>query len=198
MPAVSAYFPDQPGAAAPADAALLARIAAGDQVAFAALYDRHSTPLYRRAYRLLGQREAAEDAVQTAFLNVWRRAGTFDPARGDAGAWLMVSVSHAAIDQLRGRAGRARGDAPLDGLVTRAASDDPHAVVVARERRGLVRVGVAALPAAQREAVTLTYFAEMDGTALATHEGVPLGTVKGRLRLARAKLRDTFAALGLD
>jgi len=136
MPAASAHPPDQPDAAN-ADAALLARIAAGDQTAFAVLYDRHSAPLYRRTRRLLGEREAAEDAVQTAFLNVWRGAGTFTPARGDAGAWLMASASHAALDQLRGRAGRARGDVPLDALAERAVPDDPHAAVAPDEHRHL-------------------------------------------------------------
>jgi len=195
---------DQPRHAAaaalsdPDDAALLVAVAAGDHAAFAALYARYHTPLYRRAHRLLGDHEGAEDAVQAAFLNVWRRAASFDPARGAARSWLYASTRHAAVDAVRRRAVLARGVVSLDRTGALASADDPAAQAERRERRLAVWRGLGDLPAAQREALELAYFAELTCAEIAARLAVPVGTAKGRLRLAREKLRVALAPLGPD
>src|SRR3954453_13806996 len=113
----------EPGVAA--DAALLAGIAARDQQAFAALYDRYGRLVFRRAYRLLRERGAAEDVTQEVFLRVWRRAAPFDPARGTVRAWLVVSAHHAALDMLRGSRGHALRELPLLAIRSTATADGP-------------------------------------------------------------------------
>jgi len=181
------------------DARLLVAIVAGDQVAFAALYDRYGARTYHQAYRVLGDSGAAEDVVQEVFLKVWRRAALFDATRGSVGAWLFVATRHAALDALRRPTGRARAEVPLDLLGERAApAQDLAMTVVAGERSAALSVGLATLPVPQREAVVLTYFAELSVTEVAARMAVPSGTVKGRLRLARARLRAVLAPLGLD
>ncbi len=167
------------------DDALLAAVAGGDR-------------LYRHAYRLLGDREAAEDAVQAAFLNVRRRAASFDPARGAAAGWLFAATRNAVVDTLRWDAVHTRGAVPLDRLARLAATDDTPTLAECRERRVLVRRGLAALPVAQREALELAYDADLTCAAIAARLALPLGTVKGRIRLARAKLRVVLAPLGAD
>ena len=183
----------------PDDTYLLAAIVAGDQAAFVTLYDRYGTRTYQQVYRVLGEAGAAEDVVQEVFLKVWRRAALFDATRGSVGAWLFVAARHAALDALRRPTGRARAEVPLDLLGERAApAQDLAMTVVAGERSAALSVGLATLPVPQREAVVLTYFAELSVTEVAARQAVPSGTVKGRLRLARARLRAVLAPLGLD
>ncbi len=177
------------------DAALLVAVAAGDHAAFAALYARYHAPLYRHAYRLLGEREAAEDAVQAAFLNVWRRAVGFDPARGAARAWLFASTRNAVTDALRRRAVHARGAVSLDRLTGLIVADDTPTLAERRERHRSIGRGLAALPAAQRESLELAYFGGLTCAEIAARTAVPIGTAKGRLRLGREKLRDVLAPL---
>jgi len=185
------------GAASPSPcadkSALLTAIAARDQAAFAELYDRYSTPAFRLAYQLLGERGAAEDVVQEVFLTIWRRAAGFDAARGNVQAWLLTSVRHAVISRLRGKQGRARFDVSIDALAGFANTDDPQATAEANERSTLVRHGLGTLPAAQREVIELAYFAELTCEEIAARTAVALGTAKGRLRLARGRLRTVLA-----
>ena len=177
------------------DADLLAAITDGDQAAFAALYDRHHRFAFQLARKLLDDREAAEDVVQEVFLGVWQRAATFNPARGAAKTWLLSSVHHAAISRTRGRWAHDRRAVALDDGLRLRAADDPHAAVEAAERAVGVRVGLATLPAPQREAMELYYFADLSCAELAAQTATALGTVKGRLRLARAQLRATLDPL---
>jgi len=186
-----------PASAFADEAALLTAIVARDQVAFAALYDRYSTPAFRLAYQLLGERGAAEDVVQEVFLAIWRRASGFDAERGNVQAWLLTSVRHAAISRLRGKHGRARLDVSIDALAGFATNDDPQAAVEASERRAIVRRGLGTLPQAQREAIELAYFAELTCEEIAARTAVALGTTKGRLRLARSRLRTLLAPIVL-
>lgn len=177
------------------EAVLLTAIAAHDQVAFAALYDHYSIPAYTLAYYILGERGAAEDVVQEVFLAIWHRASSFDQTRGNVRAWLLTSVRHAAISRMRGKQGRARFDVSLDALADIANKDDPQAAVEANERHEGVQRGLSALPFAQREAVELAYFAELTCAEIADRTAVALGTAKGRLRLARARLRTLLAVV---
>lgn len=190
------------GAAAPSpfadEAALLTAIAARDQAAFAELYDRYSLAAFRLAYQLLGERGAAEDVVQEVFLAIWRRAAGFDAARGNVQAWLLTSVRHAAISRLRGKQGRARFDVPLDALAGFADTDDPQAAAEANEQCAMIRRELGTLPDAQREVIELAYFAELTCEEIAARTAVALGTAKGRLRLARGRLRTILAPIVME
>ena len=195
MVAVAKRAPAQaiPEQDSPTDTALLAAIAAGAEDAFVTFYERHRAQAYHVAHRHLGHHEAAEEVVQEVFLAVWRRAGSFDPARGAAGAWLLTSVRHAAVSRMRGRWAHERRAVPLDTQRLLATTNDPATLAEAGERRALIRAGLATLPAAQREAVLLTYFEGLTGTQLAAQTAVALGTAKRRLQLGRARLRTALA-----
>src|ERR671916_2314429 len=105
----------------PADDELIMAIARGDHPALLALYDRHGRVAYGLARRILGEAGAAEEAVQDAYLRIWRRASTFDAARGGARSWLLTIVHHCAIDLLRRRAGAPPVVAGLDEMADRRA-----------------------------------------------------------------------------
>jgi len=173
----------------PSDERLLRAIGDDDQTAFAALYDRHCLAAFHLARKLLADHEAAEEVVQEVFLNVWRRAATFDPARGAARTWLLSSVHHAAISRTRGRWAHERRAVGLDEHPLLAAPDDPAAAFEVAERDGRLRGALGTLPVSQRQAVELHYFAGLTCAELALHTATPLGTVKGRLRMARVSLR---------
>ncbi len=174
------------------DSSLLDRIARRDPAGIALLYDRYGALAFALAYRLLSDRGAAEDVVQGAFLAVWRRAGTYDATRGTARAWLLTIVHHQAIDALRSR--RARGGVMLDiDRVATFVGDHDTATTVERGLEGeRVRAALATLPADQRQVVDLAYFGGLTHSEIAARIGIPLGTVKGRMRLALGKLRGTL------
>ena len=178
------------------DSALLAAIVARDGAAFGELYARYGVLAYAPGLPACWANMASpKDVVQEVFLSIWRRAATFDPTRGNVGAWLLTSVRHAAISRLRGKQGRARFDVPIERIAGLAAWDDPQAAVEAHELREGVRRGLATLPAAQREAIELAYFAGLTCEEIAARTAVALGTAKGRLRLARGRLRTILAPM---
>jgi RNA polymerase sigma-70 factor (ECF subfamily) len=180
------------------DEALLVAIAGREERAIAALYDRYGGLAYSLAYRILGERGAAEDAVQEAFLSVWRRAASFAAERGSVRAWLLSIVHHRAIDRLRGKTGRARHDAPLDELDRVVAVEDPWREVADNLQRDLLRQVLATLPDAQRRTIELAYFDGYTQQQIAGLMGVPVGTVKGRMRLGLHKLRDVLDQAGIE
>jgi RNA polymerase sigma-70 factor (ECF subfamily) len=155
--------------------------------AMEALYDRHSRAALGLAVRMLGEREAAEEVVQEAFLALWRYAQRFDAARGSVRTWLLGIVHHRAIDRLRGRP----QVAPLPDEL--GADPSPTADVWRQTAQRLDRQAITGaldqLPAEQREAIELAYFGGLTQAQIALALGIPLGTVKGRMRLALARLR---------
>ena len=177
---------------AASDDTVLAAIARGDEAAVAALYDRYGALAYALAYRILQDRGAAEDVVQDVYLGVWRRAGSYQPGRGSVRTWLLSSVHHRAIDRLRGTAGRARRDVPLDAA-SGPVGEDPWREVETTLQREAVRHGLAGLPAEQCRALELAYYGGYTQTQIAELTGVPLGTVKGRMRQGLRKLRELLA-----
>ncbi len=183
---------DPAGAAEKIDEALLAAIATGDGSALGQLYDRYAALALAVAYRVLGERNAAEDAVQDAFLAVWRRVDSYDASRGAVRSWLLTIVRNGAIDRRRGRHARALQDTPLDDVAFRlaTAAEETFAAVAATVEAERVRAALAALPAEQREAIELAYFGGLTQHEIATHTGAPLGTVKGRMRLGLHKMRE--------
>jgi RNA polymerase sigma-70 factor (ECF subfamily) len=175
------------------DDELIAAVARGDHPALLALYDRHGGIAYGLACRVLGEAGAAEEAVQEAFLRVWRRAETFDPSRGRARPWLLTIVHHCAIDLLRRRAGAPPVVAGLDEIAERMPAVDAWSDLSGRLDSERVRAAVAALPGEQRRAIEMAYFDGLTHREIAERDGLPLGTVKGRLRLGLRRLYGLLA-----
>jgi RNA polymerase sigma-70 factor, ECF subfamily len=173
-------------------------MAAGSQDALAQLYDRYSGLAYGIALRVLGDPGRAEDAVQEAFLNVWNRAAAFDPARGSLRAWLLTAVRNRSIDYLRGRGAHERREQDLEPVAaTVGAFSDPWHEVSLKLERDAVHEALTSLPPEQRQAVELAYFGGYSQTEIADLTRVPLGTVKGRMRLALEKLSSYLRGRGL-
>ncbi len=180
------------------DDELLAAVGRRDETAVAALYDRYGRLAFSVAYRILGDQGAAEDVVQEAFLSVWRRAASFQPGRGSVRTWLLSIVHHRAIDRLRGTAGRARRDTALEEVDRVAALDDPWRDVELTLQRDVLKKGLATLPEEQRRTIELAYFGGYTQTEIAGAMGVPVGTVKGRMRIGLQKLRALLSGGGVE
>ena len=171
----------------PSDEALLRRVVARDETAFHLLYRRHAPAVMAVAYRMLGDREAAAETTQQTFLRLWECARTIDPHERRLRPWLLLVARNAAID--RGRRKRL-GLASFARIFSHATVERDTAEVVlervtAREARDLLAV----LSDEQRAVVELAYFGELTQTEIAATLGVPLGTIKSRLRLALGHLR---------
>ncbi len=175
------------------DDVLISAVAGGDHPALLALYDRHGRVAYGLAYRILGDAGAAEEAVQDGYLRVWRRASTFDAARGGVRSWLLTIVHHCAIDLLRRRTGAPPVIAGLDEIADRQAVPDAWSDVSQRLESERVHTAVATLPGEQRRAIEMAYFDGLTHREIAERDGLPLGTVKGRLRLGLRRLHGLLA-----
>ena len=180
-----------------ADDVLLQLVHLGNESALGALYDRYGKLAYSLAYRILGDVQAAEDAVQEAFINIWRRAGSFSSNRGTARTWIMAVVHHRSIDIGRRRRGLTPRELPLE---TVQLPEDPRdtwsEVSNTLDRELLVRC-LEQIPEPQREAIQLAYFEGYTQREIAELKGIPLGTVKGRIRIGMAKLRGQLQEMGL-
>jgi RNA polymerase sigma-70 factor, ECF subfamily len=180
-------------AAADADRFALQRMVRGDHDALAEVYDRHARLLFSLALRIVGRQPDAEDVLQEVFTQVWRQAGRYDTSRGTVAGWLVMLTRSRALDRLR----RERGAAAAD--VDWASIDivDPDAAVdlrlVTAERAGRLRAALEALPEAQRTPLELGYYEGLSQSAIAARLGVPLGTIKTRMRQALLRLRDALA-----
>jgi len=173
------------------DRELLERVARGDVAALRTIYEQHASRAITIAYRILRNREEAEDVVQETFLEVWRRSAQFDPGRGGAVAWVVTIARSRAIDRLRARniAGRTIASA-ADETVGLLPVPPPSPVAETQRRRDERRIAAAlgTLPAAQRRTIELAYFEGLSQSEIAVKTASPLGTVKMRVRLAMAKL----------
>lgn len=180
------------------DRDLAVRLAAGNQDALAELYDRYGRLAYAVALRVLGDAGRAEDAVQEAFLKVWNNASQFDAAKGSLRTWLVTAVRNRSIDQLRGRSAHERTERQLDlDVASIGPTSDPWREVSLSLERKAVRDALSNLPAEQRQAVELAYFGGYTHREIAGMTGVPLGTVKGRMRLALEKLSSYLQGTGM-
>jgi RNA polymerase sigma-70 factor, ECF subfamily len=189
VPVSSVVLPDGPRDS-DGDTALVLAIAAGDVTALDRLYLLYRPLAFAAAYALLREPQAAEDAVHDAFLKVWRAAASFQPARGSLRAWLLTIVRNVAIDHLRTRRLAPHHQATLDrdDLHTGSDLDVASTVEAATEARRL-HAALLTLPPAQRHAVELTFFGGLTHGEIASKTGLPLGTVKGRVRLGLRRLR---------
>lgn len=179
-----------------ADELLLTAIARGDPEALGALYDRYGGLAFGLAQRLLGDRELAEDVVQEAFLAVWRHAASFDAGRGSVRAWLLTSVRHRCIDVLRGPRRGLKLEESVEAAVREAGSDEVWEEVARTLQAADIQRALDGLPDEQRNVVRLAFFGGLTHAQIAAQLQVPLGTVKGRMRLALEKLRETLGASG--
>ena len=179
------------------DSTLVALVAEGQVPAFEALYDRHRAQAFGLAMRITRRPGIAEEVTQDAFLNLWRKAAQFDPARGSLGSLLLTFVRHRAIDALRSGARRER-DVGLQGPAEHLeAPERTHEEVAHREDSRTAHRLVEELPDDQREVIELAYFAGLTQGEIAARVGIPLGTVKGRSRLALEKLRRSVTTESL-
>jgi RNA polymerase sigma-70 factor, ECF subfamily len=169
------------------DEALLGALAAEDLTALAELYDRYGRLAYSLAYRILGESEAAEDVVQDAFLSAWRGALSYRRDRGNPRAWLLSIVHHRAVDILRRKT--TFRPAPLEAAELHPSDDDTAATAESNVEQRTVREALEALPQAQRRTIELAYFGGYTHVELSELMGVPLGTVKGRMRIGLQKMR---------
>lgn len=176
------------------DDRMLDLLARGEPEGVEMLYDRYSGLAYTLALRVLNDSGAAEDVVQEAFLSIWRRASTYRSDRGSLRTWVCSIVHHRALDRLRGRAGRARQDVALEHapVAVTSVSDTWDRVADELEREEIHKALVE-LSVEQRETIELSYFGGYSQTEISELMKVPLGTVKGRTRLALRKLRGALA-----
>ncbi len=179
--------------AAASDDRMLDLLAKGEPEGVEMLYDRYSGLAYTLAFRVLNDAGAAEDVVQEAFLSIWRRASTYRSDRGSLRTWVCSIVHHRALDWLRGRAGRARQDVALEHapVAVTSVSDTWDRVATDLERDEVGRA-LTELSVEQRETIELAYFGGYSQAEISELMNVPLGTVKGRTRLALRKLRGVL------
>ncbi len=178
-----------------ADEELMPLIGEKDPEAFEVFYDRHGGAAYSLAYRMVGERAAAEDIAQEAFISIWRSGARFDRTRGSVRSWMLSIVRNRAIDALRSRAGKAPklgfdDDAILE---QRPAAERTEEEAMRREVASEVRGALGELPGEQSKVIELAYFGGFSQSEISRMLGVPLGTVKGRMRLGLAKIRGELA-----
>lgn len=176
------------------DPALLTSIAKGDQQAFSQLYDHSSTLLYTLAFRILGNREEADELLQDVYLEVWRKVARYDTGRGTPIAWLITLTRSRAIDRLRARAVRGQNTTmPLDATLSSRVADlgpSPYETQADQELRIAVGNAITSLPTAQQQAIELAYYDGLSHNEIAARLNQPLGTVKTRIKLGMSKLRE--------
>jgi RNA polymerase sigma factor (sigma-70 family) len=179
------------------DASLVARCAAGDDLALAGLYDRYGRAAYGLALRIVRDPSLAEDAVQEGFLAAWRGAARFDAARAKASTWLLSLVHHKAVDLVRRE--EARPAQPTAEVPEPEAGEDEvsRSAMDGYERRR-IDAALDRLSTSQREVLVLAYFDGLTQTELADRLGEPLGTIKSRTHAALARLRVVLGEDGAD
>jgi RNA polymerase sigma-70 factor (ECF subfamily) len=178
-----------------ADEELMPLVGRKDPEAFEVLYDRHGGAAYSLAYRIVGDRAAAEEVTQEAFISVWRSGARFDATRGSVRSWLLSVVRNRAIDFLRSKAGKAP---KLDfddeaALEQRPATERTEEEALRRETATEVRGAIGNLPGEQAKVIELAYFGGFSHSEIAQILSLPMGTVKGRMRLGLEKIRGELA-----
>lgn len=175
-----------------ADEDLMSLVERGDAAAFSALYDRHSRAAYSLAYRMMGDRQAAEDVAQDAFLKAWRSAGSYRAERGSVRTWLLSIVHNSGIDQIRSQASRRRTLDRAEQSAPRSQPSEAFAEAWRNRQREQIREALRTLPPEQLRILELAYFSGYTHVEISNLLDLPLGTVKGRMRLGLKKIRDYF------
>ena len=175
------------------DRQLIERTASGDKGALEELYNRYSTAIFSLARYMLRHEALAEEATQEVFINIWLRASSYRPERGEPRAWLMSVAHHKVIDIIRGQRRTIAASDPEDYETLAALPSRDRGTAEEAElniERAQVRKALATLPTAQQEVITLAYFQGLSQSEIAARLKQPLGTVKTRVRLAMQKLRS--------
>jgi RNA polymerase sigma-70 factor (ECF subfamily) len=179
-----------------ADEEVMQLVGEGNPRAFELLFDRHGGAAFSLAYRMVGDRVAAEDISQEAFLSIWRSRMRYDSGRGSVRTWVLGIVHNRAIDALRRGASYERRREDLEGVEERFEAPERTDVEAARrEEAGNVRSALDTLPIDQRRTIELAYFGGFSHSQIAELLDEPIGTIKGRMRLGLGKLRDQLADL---
>jgi RNA polymerase sigma-70 factor (ECF subfamily) len=171
---------------------LVRSVAAGDQRALHGLYERSHRPVFTLMVRITGNRETAEELTLDVFHDVWRRAASYDPAKGTVLGWIMNQARSRGIDRLRFEQRKKRVDPhPHDGG-TEETAPGPDEALESAERARRLREALPSLTAGEREALETAYFSGLTHTEAAARLNQPLGTIKTRIRSALIKLRDVL------
>ena len=179
-----------------ADEDLISLVEAADAEAFATLYDRHSRAAFSLAYRMMGERQASEDLTQDAFLKVWRSAKSYRAERGSVRTWILSIVHNRGIDQIRSQASRRRTQDKIEASAPRSQPSEAFAETLRNSQRDQVREALDTLPPEQLKILELAYFSGYTHVEISDLLRLPLGTVKGRMRLGLKKIRDYFESRG--
>jgi RNA polymerase sigma factor (sigma-70 family) len=177
------------------DEELVEAVARADEDALGELYDRFGRVAYGLAYKILQDATLAEDALQEAFLQIWRGAGSYRPERAKASTWLLTFVHRRAVDLVRRE--QRRRTVQLDPLPESSGSGADEEVV-ALSRREIVQDALRRLPAEQREAIELAYYGGLTQSELATKLDLPLGTIKSRMFSGLQRLRVLLVESGYE
>jgi RNA polymerase sigma-70 factor, ECF subfamily len=178
------------------DQEMIVRIGRRDQSAFSALYDRLSGPLYSLTVKMLGDPAEAQDALQDVFLQIWSRAGTYDPEQSSVFSWAVLLTRSRVIDRLRARGRRLRvvvrstEDEEQVGATDASTMESAADTAEKSDEAARVRYVLNNLPSEQREAIEMAFFEHLTHHEIAARLGQPLGTVKARIRRGLLKLRQ--------
>jgi RNA polymerase sigma-70 factor (ECF subfamily) len=176
-----------------ADEELMELLIDGDPRAFEAVYDRHGKAAFSLAYRMVGDRNAAEDVVQEAFLSIWRSRVRYQRDRGSVRTWILGIVHHRGIDGLRRNTVHQKRRASAEGIEEwKEAPERTDAQAIQADEARTVRSALSTLPEQQGRVIQLAYFGGFTHTQIAEMLDLPVGTVKGRMRLGLEKLRRTL------
>ncbi|MEJ7787367.1 MAG: sigma-70 family RNA polymerase sigma factor [Solirubrobacteraceae bacterium] len=177
------------GPSSPSDEELVRRMQFGDAEALGALYARHQRKAHRIAGAVCRDTGHAQEVVQEAFISIWRSRATYQPARGDVGAWTMRIVRNRAIAVARHNGAIENRRDDVAALGSRADAVDVSECAERRERSIMLRMALRRLPAAQSEVVALAFYNGLSHDEIARRLQLPAGTVKGRIRLGLQRLR---------
>lgn len=173
------------------DADLMRRVAEGDDIAFSTLYGRYSDAAFRLALRIVRAPDRADDVVQESFLALWTRSRQYESARGSLRTYVLTIVQHRAIDAVRRDATHLRRrSSDVTAIERHEAPERTDTEAERLEEADIVRRAMAKLPGPQAHVIELAYFAGLSQTQIAARIQEPVGTVKGRVRLGLAKLRQ--------
>ena len=179
------------------DIELLGRIAARDRTAFAEFYDRHSALMFSVASRILNDSAEAEDVLQETFVQLWEKAGNFDPRLGKPASWMATLTRNRAIDRIRASQRRSKliEQAGAELAIAAEGRDSVNEQLFGPDKSRLIQGAISDLPAEQRRAIELAYFAGLTQAEISEKLNEPVGTIKARIRRGLLKLRDQLEGL---
>ncbi len=183
----------------PTDEQLMTLVKQGNESALAALHRRHTAILRTVISRVVHNDADTDDLLQECFIELWKRAATYDEAKGKLLGWLITLARRRAIDRVRRRQAYSRAE---ERLIEHSKSDseESHNHVEAEANAAdcsqALKMALAELPDAQREAIQMAYYQGLSQREIAAKTGIPLGTIKTRLELAIRKVRAALLAIG--